>query len=280
MACRNFTLKMFDPQKNIIYSESFGCEAVTEHTHDFLEIVLITSGAGIHTVNGTKIALRQNDFFILPVHTPHSLIPLSSTENFKWINFIVNYDLIINYCSQIVPNEVLHLSANCEIMNLLNMMIKEAHSYSAYSEDILFGYVIALIHLYKKNVLAHDDFSLMNSEIKSAYIARVVKYMQQNYHRKITVKELAEVANISVGHLERLFRNEHSTTPIEYLNLYRIQNACNLLIHTDYTIQQVGELVGFYDAKFFYNTFKKYIGLTPKNYKKATRQLLSSDDIK
>ena len=55
-------------------------------------------------------------------------------------------------------------------------------------------------------------------------------------------------------------------TPIEYLNYYRIESACEQLLTTDYSITEVALNSGFNDASYFIKIFKKHRGITPKQY--------------
>ena len=57
-------------------------------------------------------------------------------------------------------------------------------------------------------------------------------------------------------------------TPIDYLNYYRIERACYQLLTTNHSITEIAYSSGFNDLSYFIKTFKKYKGVTPKNYLK------------
>ena len=68
----------------------------------------------------------------------------------------------------------------------------------------------------------------------------------------------------------RFFRQITLRTPIDYLNYYRIECAREQLAATDASITEVALGCGFNDISYFTKTFKKYMGLTPRQYMKQT----------
>ena len=64
----------------------------------------------------------------------------------------------------------------------------------------------------------------------------------------------------------RLMSDMVGMTPTEYINAMRISEACTLLQHCDYTMDQVAESVGISDQSYFSRLFKKIKGMTPSEY--------------
>jgi len=64
-----------------------------------------------------------------------------------------------------------------------------------------------------------------------------------------------------------VFRDTFQQTPIDYLNYYRIEQACLLLAETLLPITEVAYRCGFNDSAYFVKVFKKYKKLTPKKYR-------------
>ena len=101
-------------------------------------------------------------------------------------------------------------------------------------------------------------------------IAKASLYIASNYFSQISNKELADFTNLSLSHFLKLFKECNGTTPQNYLISCRIENAKRLLTETDYSIRHIAESVGFADALYFSKVFKKNVGLTPSEYKKAS----------
>ena len=101
----------------------------------------------------------------------------------------------------------------------------------------------------------------------SECIQRVLDYMSQNSHKKITVEELAKQSCMSKYYFIRVFRDLTGVTPYRFLLTIRLRNAKNLLSQTTLSIQEIAEATGFTDAKSFITNFKKETGMTPNRFR-------------
>lgn len=98
-------------------------------------------------------------------------------------------------------------------------------------------------------------------------IEKAVKYIESNYHRDLGIDELAEYVYLSTSHFCSLFKQETEYTFLEYLTKCRIEKACFMLLNTDMKVFQIASMIGYQDAKYFTQVFKKLIGMTPSEYR-------------
>ena len=102
----------------------------------------------------------------------------------------------------------------------------------------------------------------------SEYLSKAVDYMTHNYRSEITLKEVANAVFISGFYLSHLFRKEINTTFSDYLCKIRIEKAKGFLKNGgDIRVHEIAEKTGFSDANYFAKTFKKTVGVTPREYK-------------
>jgi transcriptional regulator GlxA family with amidase domain len=92
--------------------------------------------------------------------------------------------------------------------------------------------------------------------------------MQQNFGKKITIDQLAQIANMSVSHFDRKFKREYGCTPLQYLLNIRIEKAKKYLKNNDERIVSIALLCGFSNASSFSSYFHKTVGIKPMEYKK------------
>ncbi len=86
----------------------------------------------------------------------------------------------------------------------------------------------------------------------------------------MSLDELSEIAGYNPTYTEKLFRTVYNTTPINYLIRVRIDNAQKLLCSDlSLTVKEVGERSGFNDNSYFGKVFKKFTGMTPREYRAA-----------
>lgn len=102
-------------------------------------------------------------------------------------------------------------------------------------------------------------------QLKSA-----LKFIRKRYARPVTLNELAEAAGMSPRYFCRFFSEMTGRTPIDYLNFYRVERACERLTYTDESVTEIALSCGFNDLSYFVKTFRKYKGTTPKQYRKGS----------
>ena len=97
-------------------------------------------------------------------------------------------------------------------------------------------------------------------------IARTLRdYLDAHYTEEISLNDLARQYSYSPSHLIRSFHQAYGASPMQYLKKLRIEHASQLLLHSDATIQSVGEMVGLRIPSYFIRVFKQEIGITPAN---------------
>ena len=102
---------------------------------------------------------------------------------------------------------------------------------------------------------------------KSRLLNETCKYVQENFHRDISVKEMAERVSFSPSYFFKIFKKAANTTPAEYLISVRLSHAKLLLFESDLTVAEISEACGFHDASYFSYYFKKSFGITPSEYR-------------
>ncbi len=105
-----------------------------------------------------------------------------------------------------------------------------------------------------KNMLNHARLRLM------------MQYIWDNYTEHISLDDIAQAANISKSAALRSFRSVLQTSPISYLNEYRLSRAKELLLNGKGSVSDVAMSVGFDNVGYFDRVFKRAFGVTPKQF--------------
>ncbi|PJN60249.1 hypothetical protein PAEAM_28090 [Paenibacillus sp. GM1FR] len=95
----------------------------------------------------------------------------------------------------------------------------------------------------------------------------VVSYISSHYRQNLELKELAALAGCSVRQLQRRFKQEKQLGPMEYVIQLRMENASRMLHHTDASIGEIADKMGYSDMYYFSRAFKKYYGVPPLRYR-------------
>lgn len=97
-------------------------------------------------------------------------------------------------------------------------------------------------------------------------LKEVLAYISENYSGNITLESLSKIAGMNPKYFCRYFKGMTERTPIDYLNYYRIESACEMLSFRDISIKEAAISCGFNDESYFIKAFKKYKGITPKQF--------------
>ncbi|WP_019927735.1 GlxA family transcriptional regulator [Nocardia sp. BMG111209] len=101
----------------------------------------------------------------------------------------------------------------------------------------------------------------------------VLRWMEDNATRDLTLEDIAAQANMSSRTLNRRFREQIGTTPLQWLLRSRIRRAQYLLEATDHPIDRIAGQVGFGSPAAFRDRFKRIVGTGPQSYRSAFRSL-------
>ena len=95
--------------------------------------------------------------------------------------------------------------------------------------------------------------------------------MKENIGRKLSIQEIAEHLGYSSTFFSSLFSQRTGYPPLNYFNMLKIQEACNMLKSDEIRINQVCCKIGIEDAYYFSRLFKKIMGMSPKDYRKLKK---------
>lgn len=150
-----------------------------------------------------------------------------------------------------------NLIRNCFKLNIDDYLLK-----SNYDESSIVSLMLKLIKAKEEN-----DHKNENKISYSFEILQILDYLNKNYHKSITLKSISESINYSESYISHIFSKEVGLTITEYLTKIRVENAAALLENTSLKIYEISSKVGFQTVEHFSRSFKKCIGVSPKQYK-------------
>ncbi|WP_077622623.1 response regulator [Sediminibacillus massiliensis] len=98
-------------------------------------------------------------------------------------------------------------------------------------------------------------------------LIRAKSYMESNYHKALTLEEVADQIGISSYYLSKLFKDRFQVTFVEYLTKIRLDQAKELLLDASMPLKEIALNVGYKDPNYFSRVFKKEIGISPRDYR-------------
>jgi transcriptional regulator GlxA family with amidase domain len=118
------------------------------------------------------------------------------------------------------------------------------------------------------------QFIIHEPAAEGASLEPAQRWMEQNLHRDLRLDDIARRAAMSVRTLNRRFREQTGTTPLQWLLRVRAHRAQHLLETTSQSVEQIATRVGFGSASTFRERFHRVVGTSPQAYRRAFRRSL------
>ncbi len=100
-------------------------------------------------------------------------------------------------------------------------------------------------------------------------LAAACTFMEQNFARRLKIRDVAKSARLAEDYFSRVFRKRLGVSPLQYLIGARIQEGRRLLAHSPgMTIREASRLSGFDDARHFARSFRRQFGVTPDQFRR------------
>ena len=96
---------------------------------------------------------------------------------------------------------------------------------------------------------------------------QMVRYIEENLEKKITLEDMAECLHANSSYLSRLYKNRSGINLFDDILRKRVEKAKGYMRTTDWKIYQISEAVGFEDTGYFSRVFKRYTKMSPKDFR-------------
>lgn len=131
-----------------------------------------------------------------------------------------------------------------------------------------YGAAGKLLHSFFKDVLATSG----NRGSRVANLSdTIAEYVQKNYSHDLYLEKIAEDMGLSVKYISKVFKEKTGQNLSDYINSVRMDHVKDMLLHTDYPVGKIAELVGVYSRTTFVRLFRKREGVTPSEFRELMR---------
>ena len=254
------------------------------HWHEEYELSIVRSGSCPLSVGTDHLTLHAGDAILIDTGTLHSQETTKSTKDFYKEDLVFHGRLIYGYkhtvfwqkymapiATSSISLPYIHLTPAVvwekEIIDLVSDATKIAREKSFGYEFFIREKLSAFFLLLAQNRTELASHSQNESSQEMQHIKKMIRYIQNNYTESISLKQLAQTANICEQEVQRSFRNVIRQSPIQYLIHYRIEKACHMLDSGEQSIIDICNSCGFSSPSYFTKTFKSIMGCTPREYR-------------
>jgi len=242
------------------------------HSHNFCEILFITSGKGSIILDDKEYNVQSGDLIIYNsgcVHSEKSEFSDPLEMNFFGFKNVQLSGLKPNCLTE--NNEDCIFSTNLYSDTLgkyINDLIIETEKQQTFYNDIAKA-MLEIILLFILRILSygHENYIKLND----SYI-QAKKFIDDNYTKNISLDDVCKTLYISKYYLSHLFKEINGMPVIKYIIKKRMEKAKNILITTDKTVNEISVLVGYIDTAYFIRVFKNSEKMTPSQYRKSNKK--------
>ena len=243
------------------------------HFHNCLEIGFCLSDSGdLHFENDMTVPFAAGDIFLIPRFVPHTTCSAKGCRS-RWAYLFIDVDAVssmVRRCGEsslasLMGNFVHLTPASDERLYFLCRCILE-EAMAAAGDDTLFTlYVITLTAELRRKFSAGQNHADKRS--RSFALRPALEYINEHYTEPCSTERLSSLCFLSQTHFRRLFLSIMGTSPLQYVIMIRIRQACILLNTTDEPISAIAQAVGMSSISSFNRNFQQMMGVSPQQYR-------------
>jgi len=255
------------------------------HWHEEFEFLTVTKGRAVFRLADMEIEVGKGESIFVNANVLHAAHAINGEEcSFSAVVF--HQTFLSSY------------SNDCINQNYINPILNHSLTFSAHfkmnihwQKEVL----ILLTQIFNTNEEKEPGYELLlkskiyeiwfkciqnatkaagnnpDTSYKTERMKLVLQFIHDNYSKKINVSELANIIHMSKEHFCRFFKEMTHYTPVSYVNRYRIQKSCILLLQTDKKISEIAGIVGFEGISYFNKIFRRIMRCTPVEYRSPVK---------
>lgn len=252
------------------------------HHHPEYELLLITNGFGQRFVGDHSEQFKEGDLVLMGPRLPHAWIsdPVfrePSSEKicrsvyiqFKASLFDSGFENLneLRGVQKLLQRSKRGLKVTGSLKDSIIGSITELPDMDPLERLLGLIRILDMINSSPNKTLASEDYLEEKIFFKSRRMTRIHHHLVENYRRDVSLDEAAGLVNMTRTSFCRFFKNQTGSTYTYYLNRIRIDFARRLLQNTEMHIKEVGYDCGFSSIPYFHQTFKRFTGISPRQFR-------------
>ena len=258
----------------------YGHDEPNRHFHNLYEIGYCKDGNGELILDETSHDYQPGMVSLIPQNYPHTTLSKLGEGPSYWEYFFFDPMQVL---AELYPKDETYQREVFQKLSRRAYFVKEDENVilaaqvkwildemrikkSRYRENVNAMLRILVVELLRLSENA-DDGADKRRKLNNAQILPALEYVKVEYAKAIRIEELAKLCHMSETHFRRVFETCMNMSPVDYINLTRVQIACELMKKTDDSMDVVAGKVGFATTSTFNRNFKKFLNTSPYQWK-------------
>jgi AraC-like DNA-binding protein/mannose-6-phosphate isomerase-like protein (cupin superfamily) len=248
------------------------------HYHPEYELTYILSSRGVRYVGNHFENFKEDDLILLGPNLPHcwknsgNQVARASAVVIQWKEDLFGDEWFLKNkfesAYKLMAASRMGIKFDPSVATQLKTNFLELSNLDNFGKVIGFLKILNELSLSKNShkVCTNNYYDKINHSDQER-INTIFQYVKDHYSSKITLSEISSQLHMSRESFSRFFSHFHGKPFFSFLNEYRINVACSLLIETNLPISEIAFASGFESLPFFFRQFKKYKSCSPKYFK-------------
>lgn len=243
------------------------------HTHQEHELYFLLSGQRRYFIRHSIYDLSPGSLVLIPKGVLHKTVSHSKQGFDRFVLFFSDEDLAP--LSEALGRDAYQQLLDCGCLQLpadalhgvytqMEQMLQEFHTQPSLHQL----YLSTQLTLLLLTTLRCGVPRPMCSESTAEKIQAVARYIDMNFRSPITLHDGARLACLEDTYFSKQFKHFTGFGFLEYLNQVRLREAQRLLQSTKLSVGEISDLCGFSGSNYFGDLFRRYVGMSPSNYRK------------
>lgn len=249
------------------------------HYHKELELIFVDKGSLICGINQNSFTAEQGDIIIFPSMTPHYTFTNELGSSRSYIQFLESdfltadsptdsFEMFLRRSSEAYFIFKVGTEENAAFKACVDEIFSEYVGQRPYYESFIFSSIHRLMACFCRYGVFSGSLNKSDSEA-AAKIVPSVKFMEENFLKKITLEDVSRASNLSPYYFCRLFKKATGAGFNDFLNFLRVKRTEELLCETDASVAEIAASSGFSSAPYYNYVFKKLKGLSPLQFRRS-----------
>jgi AraC-like DNA-binding protein len=275
---------------NSIYYFEFDDDFVDEaEAHSAWEMVYVDRGECNVIADEETIPLQQGEIYFHKPYERHMLqIEKGNSPNvfimtFRTASPAMRYfehqKLDASLSTKQYIQAIIHEASNTfelpfDTLHSKELSFKSREKLWGGEQSIMIRLELMLIELVRKERYYESSPRMFHDKeiVTDEFCLKVIGYMEGRLYEKMSMDELCRALSFSRSYVSKRFAAVCGHSVMEYFTFMKIQEAKRLIRETDRNFQEVSDLLNFANSHYFSTMFKKYVGMTPTQYKKSCKR--------
>jgi len=237
------------------------------HKHpDIYQVSYYLKGQDRVLIGNRRYTANGGDLFLIPPHCLHG-----SEPNGKQLQFeMLQVKFTLKHPLPLPSPGYAHVGYPADLLFAFHSLVNEFHMQRPQREIMMRLNLAQMILLIRRRALSKETYHYASSAHDSRMVEqrmdKVIRYLQTNYTRELSLTEIARANGYSASTLSHVFKQHVGISPIKYLINYRLSQALELMGHTDRKLEDIAFETGFKSVYHFSQLFKNRYNHPPRRY--------------